>query len=190
MMPSAPHPHPRPSTRDCRSRRRPVRVGLLAAGTAALAGLLLTAVHHPDLRLVWNASASVPLGLYRIDPDPAYRVGDMVAVRPSPALARFMAERRYVEANVPLVKPIAATGGATICRLGLRVTINGWTAAFALARDRIGRPLPSWSGCRRLKPDQLFLIAPSHPDSFDSRYFGPVDREQILGSAAPLWIRS
>ncbi|KRB81496.1 hypothetical protein ASE00_13780 [Sphingomonas sp. Root710] len=160
---------------------------MLAASTAALAGLLLPAIHHPDLRLVWNASASVPLGLYRIDPAPALRVGDMVAVQPVPALARFMAERRYVEVHVPLLKPIAATGGATICRLGLRVTVNGRTAASALTRDRIGRSLPSWSGCQRLKPDELFLIAPSHPDSFDSRYFGPVDRGQIIGGATPLW---
>jgi len=170
-----------------RSLRRHGRPGLLAAGAAALAGLLLPAIHAPQLRLVWNASASVPLGLYRIDPAQVLRVGDMVAVRPLPVLARFMAERRYVEANVLLLKPVAATSGATICRRGLRVTIDGRATAAALPRDRFGRPLPSWSGCHRLRPDQLFLIAPTHLDSFDGRYFGPTDLGQIVGSAAPLW---
>ena len=186
-MASAPHHQPTPSVKRGRSRRRFARLALFAVSAAALTGLAVPTIHHPQLRLIWNASASVPLGLYRLALVTPLRVGDTVAVRPSPALARFMAERRYVEANVPLLKPIAATNGATICRIGLRVTINGRTAVSALARDRVGRPLPTWSSCYRLRPDQLFLIAPSHPDSFDSRYFGPVERGQILGRAVPLW---
>lgn len=186
-MVSLSHSHPRSSAPGRRSRARFARLALLAASTAALTGLLLPAIHHSHLRMIWNASASVPLGLYRIDPTPTMRVGDLVAMRPSPTLARFMAERRYVEANVPLLKPIAAMHGATICRLGLSVTISGRTVVAALARDRFGRPLPAWSGCFRLRPDQLFLIAPAHPDSFDGRYFGPVSQVQILGSATPLW---
>lgn len=189
-MASAPHGQPTSGIKIGRSRCPFARLFLFTASTAALAGLALPAIHHPHLRLIWNASASVPLGLYRIVPATALRVGDMVAVRPSPALARFMAERRYVEANVSLLKPIAATNGATICRNGLRVTIDGRPAAAALARDRFGRPLPAWSGCYRLRLDQLFLIAPSHPDSFDSRYFGPVSQTQVLGGATPLWIWS
>ncbi|TZG25659.1 S26 family signal peptidase [Sphingomonas montanisoli] len=189
-MAVAPHRQPKSNVKGGRSRRRFARLALFAVSTAALAGLTVPAIHHPRLRFVWNASASVPLGLYRLAPATALGVGDMVAVRPSPALARFMAERRYVEANVPLLKPIAATNGATICRNGLRVAIDGRTAAAALARDRFGRRLPAWSGCYRLRPDQLFLIAPSHPDSFDSRYFGPVSQTQVLGSATPLWIWS
>lgn len=170
-----------------RLHRRPLRVGLLATGTVALVALLLPAVQRPDLRLVWNASASVPLGLYGIEPGARPRVGDLVVVRPSPALTRFMAERRYVEANALLVKPLAAKVGATVCRLDMRVTIDGRYVATALPRDRFRRPLPHWSGCLRLVPEQLFLIAPATAASFDSRYFGPVDRRRIVGRALPLW---
>lgn len=167
---------------------RPTRRAVpLATGAAALAAMLLPTLHHPQLRLVWNASASVPLGLYRIDPHPALRIGELVAVRPSPALSRFMAQRRYVEANALLLKPIAAMGGATICRHGLRVSIGGRPVVAALLHDRIARPMPIWSGCRRLRDNELFLIAPSRPDSFDGRYFGPVDRRQIVGRAVPVW---
>lgn len=186
-MISAPHHQPTSDVKSGRTSRHFARLSLFVASAAAIAGLALPALHHSHLRLIWNASASVPLGLYRIVPATALRVGDMVAVRPSPALARFIAERRYVEANVPLLKPIAATYGATICRVGPRVTIDGRTVVAALARDRFGRPLPAWFGCYRLRPDQLFLIAPSHPDSFDSRYFGPVSQSQVLGRATPLW---
>lgn len=170
-----------------RSHRPSLRVGLLAISAAALAALLLPAVHRPELRLVWNASASVPLGLYRIEPGARPRVGDLVAVRPSPALGGFMAERRYVEANALLVKPLAATTGATVCRLAMRVTINGRGVATALPRDRFARPLPRWSGCQRLGPNQVFLIAPGTASSFDSRYFGAVHATRIVGRAIPLW---
>lgn len=177
--------------RDCGARspshRRPLRVGLLATGAAALAALLLPIVHRPDLRLVWNASASVPLGLYRITHGTPIRVGDLVAVRPSPALTRFMAERRYVEANALLLKPVAGVNGATVCRFHARVTVDARAVASALARDRVGRALPTWSGCRPLRAGQVFLIAPMRADSFDSRYFGPVDQRRIVGRAVPLW---
>ncbi|MBA3880632.1 MAG: peptidase [Sphingobium sp.] len=144
-------------------------------------------MHQPQLRLVWNVSASVPLGLYEIEPSAVPRVGDLVAVRPSPALTRFMAERRYVETNALLVKPVAALAGATVCRTNMRITLDGRAAATALPHDRFGRPLPRWSGCRRLARNQLLLIAPALRASFDSRYFGPVDRAQVIGRAFPLW---
>jgi conjugative transfer signal peptidase TraF len=167
--------------------RHPLRVGVLAGASAALAALLLPALHRPQLRLVWNASASVPPGLYRIEPAAIPRVGDLVAVRPSPALTRFMAERRYVEAGALLVKPVAALAGTTFCRTNMRVTLDGRTVATALPRDRFGRPLPGWSGCRRVARNELLLIAPELRASFDSRYFGPVDRAQVIGRAIPLW---
>ena len=160
---------------------------LLALTSVALATLLLPALHRPQLRLVWNASASLPIGLYRIEPGDHVRVGDLALVRPSPGIEALMAERRYVERDVPLLKPVAAVAGATVCRTGLRVTIAGRTTVSALPRDRIHRPLPGWSGCRRLAADELFLITPASPASFDSRYFGPVTRAQIIGRALPLW---
>jgi len=169
------------------SLRHPLRVGLLACSGGALALLLFPTFHRPQLRLVWNASASVPLGLYRIESGAAPQVGDLVALRPWPTLGSFMAERRYVEANVLLIKPVAAASGATVCRIGVRVTIDARPVASALPRDRFGRPLPAWSGCRRLRASEVFLIAPYRRDSFDSRYFGAVDRRRIVGRALPLW---
>lgn len=158
---------------------------LLAAG--ALTALLVPALHTMPLRFVWNASASVPVGLYRIEPVANIRVGDLVLVRPSPDLETLMAERRYVERGVPLLKPVTAVAGATVCRTVFRVTVNGEVAAVALSNDRFGRLLPRWSGCRRLGADEFFLIAPTSVASFDSRYFGPVTRAQIIGRAMPIW---
>lgn len=171
------------SSGHCMRRRR----RLFVVTGVALCALLLPVVHAPHLRLVWNASASLPIGFYRIEPGADMRVGDLALVRPMPALEAFMAERHYVERHVPLLKPVAALAGATVCRMGLRVSIDGRAAVSALPHDRFGRPLPAWSGCRRLTANELFLIAPANPASFDSRYFGPVTRDQMIGRAFPVW---
>ncbi|ABQ66553.1 Type IV secretory pathway protease TraF-like protein [Rhizorhabdus wittichii RW1] len=146
-------------------------------------------MHRPPLRLVWNVSPSVPVGLYRIDSAGDPRPGDLVALRPSPDLTRLMAERHYVEAGALLLKPIAAGAGATVCRNGAVVTIDGVSVATARERDRLGRPLPRWSGCRLLNASELFLLATESPDSFDGRYFGPAARSNVVGRAMPLWTR-
>ena len=90
----------------------------------ALSALIVPAVAKPNLRLVWNVSASVPLGLYRIEPGHYPKVGELAAVRPAPTLARLMADRRYVEQGALLVKPVAAVTGARVCRQQQRITIN------------------------------------------------------------------
>lgn len=167
-------------------RRLPGRASLLLA-TGALAALLVPALHTMPHRFIWNVSASVPVGLYRIEPVANISVGDLVLVRPLPALERLMAERRYVERGVPLLKPVAAVAGATVCRTLFRITVNGEVTAVALSNDQFGRLLPRWSGCHRLGADEFFLIAPTSVASFDSRYFGPVTRAQIIGRAMPIW---
>jgi type IV secretory pathway protease TraF len=52
----------------------------------------------------------------------------------------------------------------------------------------MGRPLHAWSACRRLRPGELFLLSTTNPASFDSRYFGPVRADAVLGVAHPIWL--
>jgi len=139
--------------------------------------------------LLWNASASAPPGLYALNPLSEPAVGAMVAVTPPPALARFMAERRYLPIGVPLLKHVAARPGALICRRDARVTIDGRAAASARRADSLGRPLPVWRGCRVLKAGELFLLNRA-PDSFDGRYFGPIPAGGYIGRATPVLTRS
>ena len=62
--------------------------------------------------------------------------------------------------------------------------------AAVLRADRLGRPLPSWRQCRRLRPGELFLLSRTNPASFDSRYFGPVSASAVIGVARPVWLDS
>lgn len=139
--------------------------------------------------LVWNASASAPIGLYRVEPTGAPRAGERVLVRPRGAVAAFLDQRDYVPAGVPLIKTIAALAPARVCRRGLIVTIDGQIAAEARAFDSLGRPLPAWSGCRTLAQGEVFLLTAEAPDSFDGRYFGPTPIEEVAGRVVPIWVR-
>ena len=51
------------------------------------------------------------------------------------------------------------------------------------------RALPTWQACRRLVGDELLLLS-SDPESFDSRYFGLVSVDAVIGRAQPLWLES
>ncbi|MBD3772319.1 MAG: S26 family signal peptidase [Rhodobacteraceae bacterium] len=157
------------------------------AGTVIGFTLVAVVLPLPKL-LLWNASTSAPVGLYRINPFAGPGVGDMVAIAPPPALARFMAERHYVPVGVPLLKHVAARPGALICRRDGAVTIDGRSVAVARASDSHGRPLPVWRGCRVLGTDELFLLNAA-PDSLDGRYFGPIPASGLIGRATPILTR-
>lgn len=140
---------------------------------------------HPEL--IWNASPSVPTGLYRVVREAHPKVMDLVVVRPPQDLVWFLAEGHYLPRGVPLLKHVAALGGQRVCRIGFAVSVDGVPYGDALPRDRRGRPLPSWRGCLVLTADQVFLMNPERPDSLDGRYFGPLDRSTIVGRAEPIW---
>lgn len=142
---------------------------------------------HPMPRLIWNASASVPVGLYAVRPETARKPNDLVIVTPPSPLADFLADGGYLPRGVPLLKRIAAVGGQRVCRNGRVVTVDGAAIATALDKDRRGRLLPRWSGCLRLTPDQVLLLNRHVPDSLDGRYFGPLPTSTIVGQARPIW---
>lgn len=162
-------------------RRRFLLAGIVATAT-------LTTLTVPVSRYaVWNATASVPTGLYAIRGKASLHVGERVAIEPTPDLRGLLAERGYLPTGVPLIKRIAAVSGQRVCRFAHGVTIDGDFAGVARARDSRGRPLPVWFGCRRLRTGELFVMNPVAPDSFDGRYFGPLWLDNVIGRATPVW---
>jgi conjugative transfer signal peptidase TraF len=151
----------------------------------ALALLLAPSIRQQRPLFIWNASQSVPVGLYRVDQAP-HRVGDLVVLWLPSGIAALAARRGYLPTFAYLVKPIVAVEGDRVCRFGTRVFIRGRLAALAQRADGAGRALPVWHGCRTLETGQVFVLA-DHPASFDSRYFGPLDSNSIAGRAVLLW---
>lgn len=172
-----------------RLRARLVLAGLPACGLAALAWASLV---QPDAWVIYNASDSVPVGWYRIDPvgQPidSPPVGGIVLIRLPDAVAVLAAQRGYLPIGIPLLKRVGAVAPQEVCVTGRIVRIDGGPVATALRTDRLGRSLQAWLGCRRLQPGELFLLSTTNPASFDSRYFGPVGASAVFGVAHPLWL--
>ena len=164
--------------------------GRIAALYSAVggAGLVVASTAHIwPLRIVYNASASVPIGWYTVGEPAPVNVGDLVVARPPIRAEMLLVARGYLAAGVPILKFVRAGAGQHVCRSADRVTIDGVAIASARDRDHAGRPLPRWTGCRVLGPGAVFLLNAARPDSFDGRYFGPVSVTSIIGRATPLW---
>ncbi len=137
--------------------------------------------------LIWNASASAPIGLYRVQPEDHLAIPDLVVVVPPEPVAGFLAERDYLPRGVPLLKQVLALPGQTVCRNHLAVMIDNVVMATARERDHRGRHLPVWQGCQIIADGEVFLMNWQSGDSLDGRYFGPLPAASILGRAVPLW---
>lgn len=171
--------------RKARRRTLRSRAALVTFGAVVVLG---SALYPPTPRLVWNASASAPVGLYAVTPEALTEPGDMVAARVPSASRHLAATRRYLPANVPLVKRVAAVAGDEVCTLGRDIFVNGRPIAAREAADGAGRPMPWWSGCVRLRGRQLFLLMDA-PASFDGRYFGVTEGADVIGKARLIWAR-
>jgi conjugative transfer signal peptidase TraF len=152
----------------------------------AVLGVLAVAappIGHP--RLLLNASASVPTGIYGV----VLRMpakGELAVIRLAGPVQALAVERRYLGGGALVIKPVVAGPGDVVCRHGGTVTVNGLPTARARDADAFGRPLPRWSGCLALAAGQIFVLS-TVPDSFDSRYFGVVDGGRVVGTGNALW---
>lgn len=155
----------------------------MAALTLAVLAIAYPRPRHP--LLIWNASPSVPVGLYILRSPPTTK-GSLAVVR-LPEPARALANKRaYLPADAFLIKWVVATAGDIVCRTGTVITINGHRMTQAQTTDAAKRPLPRWVGCIRLSGSQVFVLS-ANPGSFDSRYFGPIHQHRIIGTAHPIW---
>ncbi|WP_267213739.1 conjugative transfer signal peptidase TraF [Chelatococcus asaccharovorans] len=140
-----------------------------------------------------NTTPSEPLGLWRIVPlaRPLAR-GDLVFVCPpwTPefelAFARGYLRRGLCPGGVgPLIKSVAALPGQRI-KVGADVRIDDARLAGSALRasDAAGRPLAPFAG--GVVPAGRIFLHSSFAGSYDSRYFGPVPADGVLGLAQPV----
>ena len=72
------------------------------------------------------------------------------------------------------------------------IAVNGSLLPNSVAwvADKAGRPLPRMRlGSYAVAPGTVWLVSSYNPASLDSRYFGPVERDRIVGRLVPLWTR-
>jgi conjugative transfer signal peptidase TraF len=159
-------------------------------GWLALTGVLgavmtlpLVVPRLPEIFLV-NETRSLPRGLYVRRFHDAPDRGRLVAFA-QPEAARSYLAKLGAPPDMMLLKRVAAVGGDHVCLKRDRLHAPG-AGVRVMGQDRAGAPLPHWTGCRILETDELFLLGDS-PESFDSRYFGPVrlqDTKGVFATAA------
>lgn len=143
-----------------------------------------------------NLSASYPPGIYQIiDHSQRVRVGELVLFCPpnTPDLREALV-RGYIKPGQcpghfqPAVKKVAALPG-TMVSLSHTIQLNGVTVPDAVVQrsDSEGRPLPRLASFV-VPPATVLLLSDYAPMwSFDSRYYGAVPQDHILGHITPVF---
>jgi conjugative transfer signal peptidase TraF len=149
--------------------------------------LVTVQLMQPRPRLIWNASASAPVGLYWLRDKRDLKRGDLVLVWLPGAARTLAAERAYLPSNTPAIKRVAGLAGDTVCVKNSAVMINDRVLGARLPVDRLGRPLAVWWGCRALEAHEIFLLNDGSAASFDGRHFGPSQRRDVIGRLVVLW---
>src|SRR5690606_31804873 len=111
-------------------------------------GVAVSAFIPTPTKVIWNISASAPVGFYTVELADRLEVPELVAIAPPEPLSSFMLERGYVGRGVPLLKRVLGLPGQRVCRIGRTITVDGIEMGEALERDSRGRDLPVWQGCR------------------------------------------
>jgi conjugative transfer signal peptidase TraF len=154
---------------------------IVAAPTLVLAAAAVFGI--PD-RILYNPSHSIPPGFYARAEAPV-EAGAIVTVRTIDVAGAYAIARDFADPGDRFIKRVAAARGQVVCARGTEISIDAMMVARRAERDSVGRLLPTWSGCRTLSGDEVFLLGDT-PDSFDGRYWGPVSLALIEGVWRPL----
>jgi conjugative transfer signal peptidase TraF len=142
-----------------------------------------------------NTSPSLPIGFYLTTSDPA---ANLVEFCPPEPYARLTIIRRYRDAGscedgaAPLLKPLIAKAGDLVETSSRGIAINGRLIpnTAPASADSKGRPLTPWpAGSTTGRPGTYWVASSYNARSFDSRYFGPIERRLIRNRLRPLLTR-
>ncbi|WP_335979176.1 S26 family signal peptidase [Fusobacterium polymorphum] len=137
---------------------------------------------------------SLPLGIYKLYPiKDTIKIGDIVQFKPDEDTVKFIKNRGYLpEIANTLVKEVAADYSNrdeiklvydTNLKLNL-LYVGEKNYGPIFLKDSKGRDI-TFVSLEDLKPKNSdeFLLLSSHYKSYDSRYFGLINRKQILNKA-------
>jgi type IV secretory pathway protease TraF len=105
--------------------RRRLKIVLLMLAATMLISFPI--FENPGPVLLCNASASAPVGLYRVRSIDKLRAAELDVARPPAPLANLLREGGYLPVGVPLIKRVLGLAGQTICRADVTVTVDAST---------------------------------------------------------------
>ena len=172
------------------SRGMPERATLFMVIIVANAALIVGAMMVSGLRI--NLTPSFPIGFYKVRPERWAKYDLVMSCLPD-ATARLAIERGYLAnssncgGHTPVIKRVMAVEGDVV-EVRDRVYVNGTPVENTQldGADAQGRALKPAHG-EVTDSRHVWLLSDHYQASFDSRYFGSVDRSLVLFKVVPLW---
>jgi conjugative transfer signal peptidase TraF len=148
--------------------------------------------------LAVNTSVSMPRGLYLVGPLAEPKRGDIISLCiPNLEAAKVYRERHYMPPSErcrsglpPVLKPVVGMPGDVVLIDATGTWINGIHLRNSMVFDTDSQGMPiqhlptGWS--KRLDAGEYFMLANHIERSLDSRYYGTVQRGDMLGCAVSL----
>ncbi len=139
---------------------------------------------------ILNVTPSEPLGIYKIhrfNSAASIKRGDIVALCLTPNIENLGLKRNYLLPGLrcgkspPLIKTVIAIPGDIVELKNNAIIVNGKTFHYATKYiDSHGHALEVFPRGIYLNTQKYWLIGTNDPNSWDSRYWGGVERKQIL----------
>ena len=161
---------------------------------------------------IFNISKSLPIGIYQKLEDKNFQKGDLVILDIPKERMDFMISRGYIDGNMlkTMLKRIEGVEGETFKVLSIdelknsqlnkniefsSIDIPKSSKKLLVKENKIlgsisnfdsrGRQLPQIKSPLILNRDEFFVMGESD-NSFDSRYFGKIKKEEILYKVKPI----
>ncbi|MFW5498413.1 MULTISPECIES: conjugative transfer signal peptidase TraF [unclassified Maridesulfovibrio] len=137
-----------------------------------------------ELGFRFNFTDSMPHGIYQIVPGKPGR-GDLItfSITEDNPYFQISLERNYLglNGNRPLLKTLAGLPGDSVDISAEGVCINSELLPHTQARssDRYGRQLPIFLNSTVIPSSKSLALSTYTENSFDGRYFGLVDMDQV-----------
>lgn len=156
-----------------------ILIAILTIGTFLL--------HSFGYSVVYSGSISMPRGFYAVTPVGEIQRGDIVLFHAPESAAQLIRQNHWGPRSGLLLKHVVGLPGDSVCERGGTLWLNGQSIVPVYRFYAPGKELPHASFCGRLAFDQYLLLSKTIARSFDSRYFGPIKRENILGKGYLFW---
>ncbi len=154
-------------------------IGIIVTGFVVAS---VTEITFPPMpKLLYNPTESAPVGWYKIHSGQSIKIGDRVAAYPPDWARTFGDERRYLPYRYPLIKSVWAVEGMEVCYQNGFISVPNYSDIPVFRQDSLGRDMPALAGCYTLGENEIFLASNEVDVSWDSRYFGPVVKDNVLG---------
>jgi len=142
-----------------------------------------------------NTTRSIAVGLYWATTAPLEKGAYVMFCPPDAPIFREAKLRGYIGGGFCpggygyVMKRVAAVAGDTVSMTENGFMVDGSVLPLsrALTTDKAGRSLPHFQANHyTLRGPELLLMSDVSATSFDGRYFGPINRDQIQGVIRPI----